>query len=304
MKSSSRIKIIFTVFVYISLLFLLLFLSRYDFLALDLKKISIPFLALSGVFLAAGFLINAICWFLFCRVLSPRVSLKEAIISHGLPVFGKYIPGKVWGLLGRAAYLASGGISLNTSAQLSLYTQLVAFWTGFSLGIIGLLIISSSSLLVWVMVIAWVLCALALLAPVYKFNFLSEGSKRRLEQINALRGLMPLGYAVKTVPVFFFFWLIWAVGFFFLAKALFPLYGLGLSVALAFPFAATIGILIFVFPGGLGIREGLLVFYMVSAGMSVEDATVVSIAARLWFLVGEIGIFVVAVALKMTSTKT
>ena len=81
------------------------------------------------------------------------------------------------------------------------------------------------------------------------------------------------------------------------------MHGLGLEVALAFPFAATIGILVFVFPGGLGVREGLLVFYLVSAGLPLENATVLSIVARLWFLVGEVSIFALAVALRMASGR-
>jgi uncharacterized membrane protein YbhN (UPF0104 family) len=62
---------------------------------------------------------------------------------------------------------------------------------------------------------------------------------------------------------------------------------------LAFPLAATLGIIAVIAPGGLGAREGVLVAYLVLAGQSVADATTVAVAARLWFLAGELALFVI-----------
>ena len=67
---------------------------------------------------------------------------------------------------------------------------------------------------------------------------------------------------------------------------------------MGFPFAASIGIIAFIFPGGLGIREGFLVLYLVSSGMLTGDATLVSIAARIWFILGEVFMFVLVIFLK------
>ena len=64
-------------------------------------------------------------------------------------------------------------------------------------------------------------------------------------------------------------------------------------VALAFPLATTAGIVALPLPGGLGLREGILVGLLAIVGFSVSDATAYAIVARLWFLLGETFMFVV-----------
>ena len=65
------------------------------------------------------------------------------------------------------------------------------------------------------------------------------------------------------------------------------------SVGLGFPLAATLGIMAVIAPGGLGAREGVLVGYLMLAGVPLAEATTISLASRLWFLVGEAFIFIV-----------
>ena len=69
------------------------------------------------------------------------------------------------------------------------------------------------------------------------------------------------------------------------------------SVGLGFPFAGILGILAFFAPGGLGVREGILVGYLKLAGFATADAVTVSVASRLWVLIGEAFIFLVGFVL-------
>ncbi|MEZ5196557.1 MAG: hypothetical protein R2764_09195, partial [Bacteroidales bacterium] len=78
----------------------------------------------------------------------------------------------------------------------------------------------------------------------------------------------------------------------------------GFHVAFAFPLSVTIGLLAIIFPGGLGVREGILVGYMVLTGMPIQIATVITLYARLWFISGEIFIFLLALGLRVTGRKT
>ena len=66
-----------------------------------------------------------------------------------------------------------------------------------------------------------------------------------------------------------------------------------LSVGLGFPLAGSLGVMAFIVPGGLGVREGALIAYLSLAGIAVPVATTISIASRLWYLVGEVFIFFV-----------
>ena len=52
-------------------------------------------------------------------------------------------------------------------------------------------------------------------------------------------------------------------------------------------------------------REGCLVLYLVKGGLVMEDVTLISIAARVWFIVGEMFIFATALMLKtITANET
>jgi uncharacterized membrane protein YbhN (UPF0104 family) len=64
------------------------------------------------------------------------------------------------------------------------------------------------------------------------------------------------------------------------------------GVGFGFPLAGTLGIMTLISPGGLGTREAVLVGYLNLAGIPVVDATTIAVASRLWFLGGEIFIFI------------
>jgi len=49
----------------------------------------------------------------------------------------------------------------------------------------------------------------------------------------------------------------------------------------------------FIAPGGLGVREGVMVGYLTLAGLPIAEAVTIAGASRLWFLVGEAFIFTV-----------
>lgn len=294
----------FTSFVYVSLAFLLVFLYRSDFLLLDVKDINVTFLGASCLFLCGGFVVNAFCWFFYCRRLSAHISLTDAFVSHGLSVFGKYVPGKVWVILGRAAYLCSGGVPLKSAGQLSFYAQLVSIWCGLTLGLVGFAVVDSMKPMLGLLLPLWLLAALGVYFPV-----LVSGSRigylgRALDRVNALQDFITPRYVFSTLPVFIVLWLTWTVGFYLLGRAIVPSGTFEWQVMFAFPFAATVGILAIVFPGGLGIREGLIVYFMVQGGVPIAEATTVSIAARIWFIIGEVFIFVVAFVLRRYGTPT
>ena len=96
--------------------------------------------------------------------------------------------------------------------------------------------------------------------------------------------------SVTIIPFFFFTWIFWCIGFYFFVSSIvddviFPYIGLGFSLA------TTLGVVAVIAPGGIGVREGVLVGFLTLSGMTVENATTVSVASRLWYLCGEIFIF-------------
>jgi uncharacterized membrane protein YbhN (UPF0104 family) len=99
---------------------------------------------------------------------------------------------------------------------------------------------------------------------------------------------------IQVLPHFFFYLLAWAVGFHFLVLSLFPESAIGIESGLIYILAGVIGILAILSPGGLGVREGVLLAYFTHVGMEFSDATTLVVFARLWGIFGEFFIFIVA----------
>ena len=98
-------KVLFRSFLYLSLLFALYYLAHEDLLEVPRFR-SYGILALSVPFLLAGLLGGTLSWHTILLRAGFHTTHTECIASMGLSVFGKYIPGKFWLLLGRAAYLS------------------------------------------------------------------------------------------------------------------------------------------------------------------------------------------------------
>ncbi|MFC2114325.1 hypothetical protein ACFLRI_03150, partial [Bacteroidota bacterium] len=90
-------------------------------------------------------------------------------------------------------------------------------------------------------------------------------------------------------------WSLWGMGFYFLSSSISPTF---FPNFLAFPLASTAGMLAIIIPGGLGVREGILTYALHQSGMLLEIAGSISILARLWFISGELFVFIVALILK------
>ncbi|MFC1887849.1 lysylphosphatidylglycerol synthase domain-containing protein, partial [Candidatus Cloacimonadota bacterium] len=93
------------------------------------------------------------------------------------------------------------------------------------------------------------------------------------------------------LPSFIFFWAFSTSAFYFFIKAL-TLVPIPIAAGFTFPLAATLGIIALIAPGGLGAREGVLTVLLNSVGIDIVTATSISVASRIWYLTGELFIFV------------
>jgi uncharacterized membrane protein YbhN (UPF0104 family) len=284
-EDRSILKTGFSLFLYLSLLALAFALYRGDFLEIP-QIISYPALGASLVFLFLGFVADVVLWQKTLARAGCGVSLPEALRSVSLSVFGKYIPGKVWTIVGRAGCLAAAGAApLSGLVTLALTCQLVTVWVGLSLGGLGLLILDGLHLWGALLVCAWVLLTVVLFSA--RIHRLVQRLFRSL--IGSLPRLYPK-QILSLLPWSAASWLLWAIGFHLAVSSLVP-GPVPLSTGLGFPLAATLGIIAVIAPGGLGVREGILVGYLVLAGLDVVTATTISVFSRLWFLGGEVFVF-------------
>lgn len=277
-------------FVYISLVFLLIALYTADYL--EVPQIQAPrLLALSFALLFLGFLADAASWRRILILRGFSVSGRQSIASTGLAIFGKYIPGKLWVILGRSSYLAEKlGGELGRLTLASLQAQFLMLLVGLALGAIPLFLLDLPGYWGWMLVAAVTGVSLLLFS-----SRLNSAFAILLGRFNITIELpaLPTTLALRACPWFFLTWIFWSLSFALLVTSL----GGGtfsLIAGLAFPLAGTLGILAVLVPGGIGVREGVLAAFLLGLGLAVEQATTIAVFSRLWFLVGEGFIFVVA----------
>lgn len=276
-------------FVYISLVFLAVALYNANFLKVP-KIFSISSLIASFIFLFAGFIINAITWQKVLKESNYSVDLSSCIAGVGLSIFGKYIPGKIWMVMGRAAYITETfHHSLGTLSAVSLNAQFIAIWFGLVFGVIGLFLLGGFHLWGWLILFLWVGLAVIIFS-----ELAHEHAERAIKSLLRKDITLPrftIKSTISVMPWFVSYWGFWSFGFYLLVTSLIKM-DVPWGVGFGFPLAGTLGIMTLISPGGLGTREAVLVGYLNLAGIPVVDATTIAVASRLWFLGGEIFIFI------------
>lgn len=291
-------KYLFEIIFYSSLLFLIISLIKSDYLHIPSIK-NFNYLFISITFLFLGFIGNAIAWQKVLKSNDINLPLYQSIISQGLSIFAKYIPGKLWVILGRASYVSKiRNISKVKSSILSFNTQIITLWTGIFIGSLAFLFyhihIVHYSLFI-VILLVWLTMTLFLFYIPFQKIPLKLAGKFFKKEISI--SIIPFNKLIKTLPYFVLYWLCWVFGFFFLAASLtneLP----HITIGFYFALAGSIGIIAIITPGGLGVREGILASLILTSDFSIEIATTIAVTSRIWFLLGEIFIFILAIFLK------
>ncbi len=251
----------------------------------------------SFILMVLHLLAAAWSWMLVCSVAGAKISFGQAFNVHFLAQVGKYIPGKVWGAVGKISLSKKLGMSSAVTGHALILETLfiVAGCLLMSLPVIPLAakqigLGTTISVIIVVVSVAVVLFAA------------HPGAFRKLLKIaGSITGrdfdMDDPGFAniLKLLPVYILVFLLQGVAFVFLARS----FGMHLPFypgAFLLPTAVGIGFLAVFSPGGLGIREISLVWLIGIIMISAEpgQASLISIAARLWITLGEALAFFVA----------
>lgn len=281
--------------VYASVLFLLWYLWKADFLQMP-EINDYGLLAVSIMILFAGYLTKSKVWQAGLQAKGIRISYRDSVASTGLAELGKYIPGKLWVILGRAGYISGKyDISTGRASGISLVVQFLTIWSGILVALAGIIFIRVPAEWTIALAAGWLALSLVL------FNKALHGSLQKLlERITKKEARLPfirIKEFSRILHWFFIDWLVRMAGFYFLLYAVFG-HAPEIALAAGFPLAVTLGILAVIAPGGLGVREGILIVWFQAAGFDLATATSLSVSSRLWALLGEIGIFVAGLILK------
>jgi hypothetical protein len=290
----------FRILVLISLVFLGIYLYKEDLLLWP-KIYSWGNFLLSISFLFIGFYLQTVNWRQILRG-DFNISRHDAIVSTGLSVFTKYVPGKVMVILGKAEYVTQKyKYPRKEIIARSLEGQLLTIWIGTLIGSLSLTFINVAQEWVY-LVFSGLLVLCIVLFNERLVGFLSSQLSRLFKR-NLRIPKMKAQDLLRIVPIYILYWLSFAIGFYFLTSSL-TQHPIDFQFGLIFPLAATVGILAIIAPGGLGVREGVLFFFLNSSGLlNIETATTVAVFSRLWFLIGEVALFSFALLIQKFSNS-
>lgn len=290
----------FNILLYLSFIFLVFFLYKFDFLKFKEVRFNWFALVLSMLLLWAGALLSSISWWNALRKHHIFIDWRNAVISHGSSIFAKYIPGKIWVILGRAYYISTGGFSLKVTSLASVQEQLIYVFVGLLISVVPMIFFDGlNEYVIWVLVI---LVGFSLFIFTDWFHKLVVFLVRKIFKKDIDLPVLGLRENASIMLFCLIYWIFWLFAFYFFV---FSIIGQPpLAVMFAFPLSVTLGLLAFIVPGGLGVREGIMSAYLVIIGIPIETAVTISVIARLWFITGEVFIFLTALFFRKVSKIT
>ena len=255
--------------------------------------------AVSFFFMILHLLAAAWSWMLVCGVAGVRISFGQAFNIHFLAQVGKYLPGKVWGAVGKIGLSRRVGMS-KTETGHALLLESLFIAAGSLLMSLPVIHLAAAKIgmgpTVSVLIILLSVAAILFVAHPGAFRrLLKLAEKLTRKNIDIVDP--GFGNVLRLMPVYILVFLLQGIAFVFLARS----FGLDLPFypgVFLLPTAVGIGFLAIFSPGGLGVREVSLVWLLAAVLPSIEpgQASLLSIAARLWITLGEAVAFVIAVA--------
>jgi len=239
-----------------------------------------------------------------------RFRYRECVAQVGVTLTGKYLPGKIWGLLGRSYLLTRRKMSRGSALHLLVADQFLTFYSGFiAIGLAALLIVSplaagfaaiaTAALTPWCLgyyqrLSSW----LASLPLVRRRTRGINADPLTIDESSAKRGSSGAGPGespedntrhdlrsstlTRVVLVYTLHWvgLALALAILFYPALAINLWLNSLLLVIAVPAGMLSGFLAFWAPGGIGVREAVMVSVL-SINTSLELAVVIAIAYRL-----------------------
>ena len=259
----------------------------------------LSWLLLSILILFIVYLMAAFGWTLVLWMIGGRIGWVRGFYIFLLSIFGRYIPGGVWSVLGRVYLCRLEGIPDSRSSMSILLEQ--------AYPIVSASIVFAASLLFWsdTRTVARMLPLLILLPT--SFVFLHP--KPFLSIVNPIltrfgRGPLDISLTFNNMIIltfyYLFYWIVAGIAFYFFIRAFFPLelyYIPILSGMYAISFTA--GYLSFFTPAGLGVREGILTL-LLSLFIPTPVAIGVTLLSRLWL----IGVELIILTVFLINAKT
>lgn len=248
---------------------------------------------------------GAAAWWLILRSMFQPAPLANSLGSHVQSNLAKYIPGFAWQIIGKA-YLTRQ-IGVPTALVASALALEMAAVIAAGLGLVGIFYpytllpgLFPQPLTFTAFLIIKILLALVIFSVVIALPEIIQAVLKRPQPLIQYPVYYRLAVLILTIS-----WLIFGLGYWQLGAALHPL---PVAVLPRFIFTLSlsviIGLLAVFAPGGIGIRESIMV-YLLSPVIGGPLAVILAAISRVVILLSEVAAFLLVGAwLKFTSTHS
>jgi hypothetical protein len=246
----------------------------------------------STLIFAFSYFVQIWAWYLITLKLGIALSTPDTLRSWFYSQLGKYLPGKVWLLLGRFHFYESQGKS-KKSISVALYLETATMMMAAGLVCFAALLSFEEARSFYPINRVW-WWALPFILAFFSIHprVLEKMSNWVLLKFRRESFSLPISYydILWILSICILTWLVGGIGFYLFVESLFPVspsYILYLTGALAF--STILGLVALFAPSGLGVREGALV-YLLSFMMAAPVAVIISVLTRIWMTLIEIGL--------------
>ena len=241
-------------------------------------------------------------WKWILRRTGSSISYRKLFKAWFISNLGKYLPGKVWQFLGMIFLLEKEGIPKRNTFSTGVLGQTLSVISGLLIAAIFLgsdvysKILRKNPALMIILIVFFV----GILALIFYPKLLERIINFGLKILKKDQILLDL----KSKNIFLYLlsyslaWFLFGLAFTIFIKAFTPAsFGIYPGLTGAFAFSFNIGFLALFAPGGIGVREGVLVLLLESY-FPTPVAILISILSRLWISLVEFLCFLIAVPLK------
>ncbi len=250
------------------------------------------FLILSSLISAASYFVQMWAWYVTTEKLGIAIPLHQTIETWFYSQLGKYLPGKVWLVLGRFYLYQSRGKS-KKAVSIALYFEAATVVIAAGLiFLISLILFKPAGAFNFEHRVFWIgLLSLAALLSLHP-RILEKLLNFALQVLRQEPLVLPLSY-VQVLWILFICivaWIVGGIGFYIFVAGVFPVSPVHIPFVMgALAFSSVLGLLALFAPGGLGVREGALV-YVLSFLMPSSVAAVISLLTRIWMTLIEMAL--------------
>jgi len=221
---------------------------------------------------------------IFADLAGVKISFWKMFRIFNLANLGRYLPGKLWSVMGMYYFTGEYGVSKKNTTLAVIANEIGFKGAGLLLGVCYLLFSNSFQGYLPVLTLLLIASLMALHPGIIGrvINFVLKLLKKEQLEIS-FRYLTILKLFLYSILL----WLIYSLAFYVLVRSI-----TSIELRNPFKFAAilplswTIGYIALFAPGGFGVREGMLVL-LLGEMLPPEIALAIAVVQRLWFLLVE-----------------